>query len=149
MSIKTYPILVDSDLYLLTWKDSLYNNLYQALYDNGMMKDLTDEGLAKMEDGEDFLCDYAELLSYQLLVDYLILCKEELLKATTIDEYDDIIDNYKLKQIRKNFFCKYGNYRLFDSLLTIAGIQINGLIGFGLDFMILEGEDEDSSFIIP
>jgi hypothetical protein len=148
MSVNTYPILIDSTLYTLTWKDELYNELYQALYDEDFLQDLSNEGLEKMEDGEDFLCDYAELLAYQNLIEYLILCKEELLKATTTDEYDEIIEYYNLIQIRHNFFCKYHTYKIFDLLIRVAGIIIKGTVGFGLDFMILEG-DSANAFIIP
>jgi hypothetical protein len=138
MSIKTYPVIVNSNLYSPTWKDELYNELYQALYDEDFLKGLTDLGLAKMEDGEDFACDYSELLAYQNLVEYLILCKEELLYAATIEEYQDIVEYYDLLQIRKNFFCKYGTYKIFDLLIRVVGIIIRGTVGIGLDYMIFD-----------
>jgi hypothetical protein len=146
-----YPILIDDTLYTPTWKDTLYNDLQQALYDDGKTKALTDKAVKWDQEGRLSDCVYEEILMYQALIEYLILARDLLSKdpSLTATEYAALKDTFDFNCIRNTFFCKFGSNKLFDELIAVANLGV-GSSNQGLDFMLLEPTDDtgDNDFII-
>ncbi len=144
MSLVIYPDISRRTLYSTTWKDELYNKMYKSLYDKGILKILTDKGKAQDEDGSNSDCTYLQLFYLEQYINYLILLKDEATKTTLTE--DELVslreDTYKLKVVRANFLCRFGNANNIDiikaiiNLGTIAGI--NNLVQDGLDYMIFD-----------
>jgi hypothetical protein len=144
MSIILNDILIDSNLYSQTEWDEIYNTLMQSLFNDtvtnkSIMTELTYEGQEEMERGDDFFCTFVELWLYQLLVEYMILMRKELDRTTTADEYNDVIDKYKISEVRKGWICKYGKYgrgySIIDKMLELVKVKLNRTELSGIDYM--------------
>lgn len=141
MTIKAYPILIDSNLYTKTWKDVMYNNMndyllskvagykIQSITNNG--KVLTSIGKKKNSDSS-----YEELFYYKCLIDYFINANETLLKTGNVTDITIAKLAYKFDCIRKTIYCKFKATKIFDDLFAMSGIS-NSLLN-GLDYMVLD-----------
>lgn len=152
MSIKPEGTFINSDLYSLTWKDELYNTLWQYLIDNNVIRLLTERGLKKDERGENSNCIYYELMFWEFFIDYLILMKDEATKNSTQTqaEFDAIIESYDIDCIKKKVRCDLDNVFPFNKLVIMTNLYTRAGIGnAGLDFMIFDSPtDTNSDFII-
>lgn len=126
MSIRTNGTILSSTLYSKTWKDDLFNELHNYVYSIGKFKQLTDKGKLLRSIGRDDIKVYEELFFYKVLIDYLINIREALLKSTDEDP-DELLLTYDLICVRKNLFCKYKNTNIFDRLVLMANLSLDGI----------------------
>lgn len=148
MSIKPYPIFINSTLYTKTWKDELYNQLNNYLYNIGKFRTLTDKSdtLAKIGRGDKATIIYEELFYYGILIDYLINAKETIYRSTFDDDntVEDLLETYEFDKIRKNLLCRFNTTRIFDALLRIANFDQEGID----EMIVVNTEITDEDFIV-
>ena len=130
MSLKVYPLIIDSNLYTKTWKDDLYNELNDYIYGVGVYKDLTDSAYITRKIGrrEREHTKYEELFFYKILIDYIINLKEAVSKSGV--DVEEELESFKLDKIRANVLCRFNSTKLFDNLLMIANV-----VNQGIDYM--------------
>lgn len=135
MSIKSNGILIDSNYYITTWQDEMYNSLWQVLINNGITKSITDKGNKQDQYGEDSNCTYVELFFWSSLIDYFILLKAESLKTGIVTqlEVNDLVEGFNIDCFREIARCKYNKVSIFNSLFDVTAIKYDGL-----DFMVFD-----------
>ncbi len=147
MSIKQYPILIDSNLYTKTWKDMLYNELNNYIYRIGKYKNLTDSGYTLRSIGRADKANsiHEELFYYKILIDYIINAKETIYRSTSSGETtDEILETYDFDTIRKNIFCRFNTTKIFDALIRIANFVEEGID----EMIIVNTEETDADFLV-
>ena len=129
MSILIDNQLIRPILYTPTYKDLLFNSLYDIMYGEGFLKEKIDKGFYQDERGRDSFCTWDELFYFETLVDYFILMKDTYYKiqCVTQEDIDKLKSDYKLDCLRKTILCKFNNTSLFDKMLLSLGLTIDGL----------------------
>ena len=77
MSIPVFPIIVDNTTYYPSVDEQIRYNLFDVLFNTGMLKQLADKAYKYDQIGKDSLCYWSEMFFYYDLIDYLILMFED------------------------------------------------------------------------
>ena len=127
--ILTSPYIINNTQYTKTWKDLLYNNLSQLLYDYGTTQGLIGKAFKADERGKKSDCAWEEVFFYQTLIKYFINLKDAFFKIQCPDatKIKALTDSYNLTCIRKTILCKYNRTDLYDLLLVKLNLKTDGL----------------------
>lgn len=146
MSIKPTGVIIDSNLYVQTERDIIYNNMVNYLFSTEILEQLLEEITNKEEFGENTNPLYSKLNFINNIVQYILLLKIELLQAgEDEDKIEEITNSYKLACFRKIALCEYHIEEIFDGLLEAPTVVLPD----GIDYMILEGYFNNPPFLIP
>lgn len=127
---------VKSNSYTMTGIDIAYNQMYQYLYNQGILSTLVTKAWIKEERGKKSICDFEQVFYYQIAVDYILaFLAEKGKKCFSAADLKELTGTYEFKCVRNTILCKFGNPTIWDGLLQ--SVSVGSLDG--LDNMVEEG----------
>lgn len=129
MSIFQYNQIINSEVYIQTWQDKLYNDLMGIIEDYGKSKDIINLAVHKEERGKDANCMWEEIYFFKTLADYFINMLDAFyhIECPQQSDIDALKLKYDLACIRKTALCRFNRVDLFDRMLVKLGLTIDGL----------------------
>lgn len=119
-----YPTIIDSDVYVQSDDDTLYNTLYTIIYNYstglGIVKTEIDNSILLGSIGKNSDFQIEKLYYLQVLIKHLIRFKNDVQlicgDADFDTKFETLASEYKLSCIRNVMVCKYKTEKLFDQM---------------------------------
>jgi hypothetical protein len=133
----TQDLLIDNSGYAGSFLDANRTLIFNFLYDEGYIPDLTLKIKRYRRIGKDPKCLILELATYNAIIE-LFVCILEDQTCFGIENFDDIVEEFKLECIREHLKCEYGTGEIIDNLIELLRIRFGG---DGIGFMTIDGPD--------
>lgn len=149
-AIRCYPtVLINNQLYNQSYEDLLRSDMMELIFPKA--ETIINQAIKQEKRGVDSECLWTQVNYYYALIDYFIAYRREIntyLEENTLTKtvLENLETEWKSSCIRAKLTCLYGEGTLFDNLSSIIQVGFDGL-----DFMILEGDNDINTpdFLIP